>query len=47
MARYQINKQAEVSINATNVFDRQYRYPNLPKRYGEPRRLAVNLKVWF
>ena len=49
MARYQINKQAEVSINATNVFDRRYRYPNLPNmtRYGEPRRLAVNLKYWF
>ena len=26
MARYQINKQVEVSIHATNVFDRRYRY---------------------
>ena len=49
MARYQINKQAEVSVNATNVLDRRYRYPNVPHmtRYGEPWRLAVNLKYWF
>jgi outer membrane receptor for ferric coprogen and ferric-rhodotorulic acid len=49
MARYQINKQTEVSFNATNVFDRKYRYPNLTNStaYGEPRRLAVNLKYFF
>jgi outer membrane receptor for ferric coprogen and ferric-rhodotorulic acid len=49
MARYQINKQAEISINATNVFDRRYRYPNLENgtHYGEPRRLAVNVKYFF
>jgi outer membrane receptor for ferric coprogen and ferric-rhodotorulic acid len=49
MARYQINKQAEVSFNASNVFDRKYRSPNLHNGtyYGEPRRLALNLKYFF
>jgi outer membrane receptor for ferric coprogen and ferric-rhodotorulic acid len=49
MARYQINKQAEVNINATNVFERRYRYHGTTNgtHYGEPRRLAVNLKYWF
>jgi outer membrane receptor for ferric coprogen and ferric-rhodotorulic acid len=49
MAKYQINNQAEVSITADNVFDRKYRYPNLLNmtHYGEPRRLAVNVKYFF
>jgi outer membrane receptor for ferric coprogen and ferric-rhodotorulic acid len=28
MARYQIGKQAEITVNATNVLDRRYRYPS-------------------
>jgi outer membrane receptor for ferric coprogen and ferric-rhodotorulic acid len=49
MARYQINKQAEVSFNATNVFDRRYRSPNLHNgtHYGEPRRFALNVRYFF
>jgi outer membrane receptor for ferric coprogen and ferric-rhodotorulic acid len=49
MAKYRINDQAEVSITADNVFDRRYRYPSLTNmtQYGEPRRLAVNLKYQF
>jgi outer membrane receptor for ferric coprogen and ferric-rhodotorulic acid len=49
MARYQIGKQAEITVNATNVFDRRYRYPNVTTatHYGEPRRLMANVKFWF
>jgi outer membrane receptor for ferric coprogen and ferric-rhodotorulic acid len=49
MARYQINKQAEISFNATNVFDRRYRSPNLYNgtHYGEPRRLTLNVRYFF
>jgi outer membrane receptor for ferric coprogen and ferric-rhodotorulic acid len=49
MAKYRINDQAEVSITADNVFDKRYRYPNATNatHYGEPRRLAVNLKYRF
>ncbi|MDR2451344.1 MAG: TonB-dependent receptor, partial [Candidatus Accumulibacter sp.] len=49
VARYQISKQAEVSLHAANVFDRMYRHPNLSccTRYGEPRRLALTAKYFF
>jgi outer membrane receptor for ferric coprogen and ferric-rhodotorulic acid len=49
VARYQVSKQAEVSVQATNVFDRKYRYPNLlhMTQYGEPRRLAINVRYFF
>jgi outer membrane receptor for ferric coprogen and ferric-rhodotorulic acid len=49
MARYQINKQAEVSVNASNVLDRRYRSPNMSNgtHYGEPRRLALNVRYFF
>jgi outer membrane receptor for ferric coprogen and ferric-rhodotorulic acid len=49
VARYQIGKQAEISLHATNVFDRKYRYPNLKNgtHYGEPRRLELTAKYFF
>jgi outer membrane receptor for ferric coprogen and ferric-rhodotorulic acid len=49
MAKYQINKQAEVSITANNVLDRKYRYPNTAyyAHYGEPRSVFANVKYQF
>jgi outer membrane receptor for ferric coprogen and ferric-rhodotorulic acid len=49
MAKYQITPQAEVSITANNVFDREYRYPNMPNNthYGEPRSIFASVKYAF
>jgi outer membrane receptor for ferric coprogen and ferric-rhodotorulic acid len=49
MAKYQITSQAEISATVDNLFDKKYWYPNNDwvTHYGEPRRLAVNLKYRF
>jgi outer membrane receptor for ferric coprogen and ferric-rhodotorulic acid len=49
MAKYQINKQAEISLVANNVFDRRYRYPNNvgANHYGEPRNVFASVKYRF
>jgi outer membrane receptor for ferric coprogen and ferric-rhodotorulic acid len=49
MAKYQINKQAEISITANNVLDRSYRYPNnlSNTQYGEPRSMFASVKYRF
>ncbi len=53
MAKYQINRQAEVGININNLFDRRY-YDSvgsystkLENIYGAPRHIAVNFRYVF
>lgn len=50
MAKYEINPKAELTMTVSNLFDRSYR-AYLQTRdsspWGEPRRLAVNLKYRF
>lgn len=53
MAKYRINKQAEVGLTVNNLFDRRYYEsigsfgPKLENFYGAPRNFAVNLKYAF
>lgn len=53
MAKYQINKQAELSMVVNNLFDRRYYESigsygtNLENFYGAPRNVTVNLKYAF
>lgn len=48
MAKYQLNKQAELSMTVDNLFDRRYYNavgePSFYTFYGAPRRFALNLK---
>lgn len=51
MAKYRINKQAELSMAVNNLFDRRY-YETIGSRsmgtfYGAPRNFAINLKYAF
>jgi outer membrane receptor for ferric coprogen and ferric-rhodotorulic acid len=53
MAKYRINKQAEVGMTVNNLFDHRYYESigsygtNLENFYGAPRSVAVNLKYAF
>ncbi len=53
MAKYRINKQAEVGMTINNLFDHRYYESigsygtNLENFYGAPRNVAVNLKYAF
>ena len=53
MAKYRINKQAEVGMTVNNLFDHRYYESvgsygtNLENFYGAPRNAAVNLKYAF
>lgn len=52
MAKYQINKQADLGLVVNNLFDRRYYDPvgysvSYSNFYGTPRNFAVNLKYAF
>lgn len=48
-AKYQLNKQTEISGLVDNLFDRTYWYPNtvLTNQYGAPRSFSLKLKYQF
>lgn len=50
MAKYEINPKAELTMTVSNLFDRTYRAyleTKYHSNFGEPRRVAVNLKYQF
>ena len=47
MAKYEINKHFSASLNANNIFDKEYRYYPGEGGYGDERNYTASLNYKF